>query len=366
MRSIIALLFGSFLLQACGDGAQPSPAVAVAGGDTLAAFILNPGKIEKQTVLPAELLPYERVEIHPKLNGYVRQLKVDIGSVVKKGQVLAIIDAPEIGSQLDQQTGKVKAAEARYRSSRDTYDRILDASKEEGVVAPNELERARNQVIADSADYQATLFSAAAYRQVGNYLVVTAPYRGIITQRNVNEGAYVGNPAEKPLLVLEDESRLRLQVAVPEALSGGQLKADKIRFSTRANPDQSYEGKLVRKSGSIDAATRTEIWEFDVPNEKGTLKSGSFADVRLEWSRAGNSFIVPFSAIVTTQERKFVSRFHAGIVQWVDVSQGINLADRAEIFGSLQAGDTLLLNGNEERKPGSKVVVRVATGTKTK
>jgi RND family efflux transporter MFP subunit len=326
--------------------------------DTVKVFILKAAKMEKQTMLPGELLPYEQVEIHPKVAGYIKQMKCDIGSVVKKGQVLAIISAPEIESRLEEAAGKAQAAKAKYEGTKDTYDRVLEASKSKGVISPNELQRAKNQMLADSADYVASTYSSKSSKQIGNYLVIIAPFSGVITERNVHEGAYVGTPGEKPIVRIEDNSRLRLRLSVPEALTGVQLKDNKIHFSTKANPSQLSEGVLVRKSGSIDEGTRTEVWEFEVRNNKNILKSGSFAEVKLDVSRNQASLIVPYSAIVTTLERKFVIRINKGLTEWVDVSQGLNLTDKTEIFGKLNKGDTLVSIPNEELKPGIRIVTK--------
>ena len=350
MRAVFIVLFSILVFASCNNEQQQSPVKSASKTDTVKAFVLKAGKIEKQTTLPGELLPYEQADIHPKVAGYIKEMKCDIGSVVKKGQTLAVIDAPEIESRLEETAGKMQAAKAKYEASKDTYNRVLEASKADGVIAPNELQRAKNQMLADSADYTASTYSSKSSKQIGNYLVIVAPFNGVITERNVHEGAYVGTSNEKPIVKIEDNSRLRLRVPVPEALTGVQLKDNKIRFSTKANPSQLFEGVLVRKSGSIDAGTRTEIWEFEIKNDKNILKPGAFADVKLNVSRNQPSMIVPFPAIVTTLEKKFVIRINNGSTEWIDVSQGLNLTDKTEIFGKLNEGDTLVLKGNEELK----------------
>jgi len=359
MKFVMLTAVSALFLASCNKPESTNQqASAPAKTDSVKVFILKTDKIEKQISLPGELLPNRRVEIRPKLVGYVRQLKVDIGTVVKKGQVIVTIDAPEVRSKLGEGTGKVNAAKAKYQSSFDTYSRILKASKTKGVVSASELEKARGQMQADSADYEAQKFVSESYKQVGDYLAITAPFDGTITQRNVNEGAYVGGPNEKPIVVIEDNKILRLRVAVPEALSGVDLKANKVIFTTRANPTQRFEATLARKSGSIDMNTRSEIWEFEVKNPDQVLKPGSFATVLLAVTRETPTFIVPFSAVVTTLEKKFVIKLHRDSSRWVDVSQGINLADRTEIFGSLQTGDTIILRANEEIKPNEKMFAK--------
>ena len=358
-KTIINFAFlSSWLLAGCTHQPEKGHAVNNIHVDTLKVFSLKKSKVEKQTTLPGELLPFERVEIHSKIIGYIKQLKVDIGSLVKKGQILALIDAPEIQSKYGEASGKLQSSKAKYESSLDTYSRILEASKAIGVISASELQRTRNQMLADSADYQAAKFASSSSRQIGDYLAITAPFNGIITQRNVNEGTYVGTANEKPILVIEDNSKLRLKVAVPEALTGVSLRDNKVRFSTKANPSQISEALFVRKAGSIDANTRTEVWEFEVKNERSSIKPGAFANVVLSIYRDQDSFTIPFSAVVTTLERKFIIKITKDSTRWIDVLQGLNLSDKTEVFGNLKVGDTLVVKGNEELKANQRVAVK--------
>ena len=324
--------------------------------DSVKAFILGADSVKKTVSLPGELLPKENAQIRAKAQGYIKTLNVDIGSRVSKGQVLALIDAPEIGNRILELNEKVKAAQSRYLSSKDYFERINTASKADGVIAPSELEKTKNQMMADSSEYSAAKFAASSYRQMGNYLAVVAPYNGIITKRNIDVGSLVGNTNDKPLFELEDNSTLRLQVAVPEIYTSAVLLNNTGELTTRSLPDKKFKAKLVRKAGNIDNATRSEIWEFEVSNTDGTLKAGSYADVRMQFLRSQKSFVVPASAVVTTLERKFVIKVADKTTQWIDVRPGFNIGEKLEIFGELQNGDTLVIKGNEELKAGVKVV----------
>jgi len=358
-KTIVKLAFVlSSLLAGCSNQTEKKHSTNEIRVDTVKAFSLKKGRVEKQITLPGELLPFERVEIRPKVTGYIKQLKVDIGSIVKKGQALASIDAPEIQSRYSEASGKVQSSNAKYESSRDTYLRTLEASKAKGVISSSELQRARNQMLADSADYRAAQSASSSSRQIGDYLFIAAPFNGIITERNVNEGTFVGAASEKPILVIENNSKLRLRVAVPEALTGVSIRENNVKFTTKANPNQVSEALFVRKAGSIDASTRTEVWEFEVKNEHNSIKPGALANVMLSIYRDQDSFIVPFSAVVTTLEKKFVIKVSGDSTKWVDILQGLNLSDRTEIFGKVNEGDTLVTKGNEELKPNQRVAVK--------
>lgn len=361
MKFFAGSIFLLVTAAACNQQApQADSAPKESKADSVKAFVLTVDSAKKTLVLPGELLPKEDAQIRAKVQGYIRKMNVDIGSKVTKGQVLALIDAPEINSRVEELNQKVKAARARYLSSKDYYDRIYIAAKAEGVIAPSELERVKNQMMADSLEYSAVSFAATSNRQIGTYLAIVAPYNGIITKRNIVTGSFVGIPNEKPLFELADNSLLRLRVAVPEVYSNAVLLNNIGELSTRSLPDKKFKAQLVRKAGNIDHETRSEVWEFEIPNTNGELKPGSYADVKLQFLRQQPTFTVPASAVTTTLEKKFVIRISNGLTQWVDVRPGFNMGDKLEIFGELHTGDTLVLKGNEELKPDARVIAAVA------
>lgn len=359
IKSILVLFIAVASISSCNENTKgESSHTSTPAIDSLKSFRLKSEKLDKHISLPGELLAYERVEVRPKVTGYIKQLKVDIGSNVKKGQILAMIDAPEVQSRSGEGGSKMNAAKAKFEASLDNYQRVLQASKTKGIISASELQKAKNQMLSDSAEYESQKFAFQSFKQVGNYLALTSPFDGTITQRNIYEGSFVGGTNEKPLLVIEDTRKLRLRIAVPEAFTGVELKDNKVKFTTKSYPNKPFSAHLVRKAGSIDFNTRTEIWEFEVENGDNTLKAGSFANVSLSISRKDPSFFVPFSAVVTTLEKKFVIKVSNDSTRWVDVSPGINLSDKTEIFGELVEGDTLVIKANEEIKANEKVHVK--------
>lgn len=339
--------------QAAKDTAKPK-------ADSVAVFILQTAALDKTVSLPGELLPNTKVQVYGKVSGYVKKIFVDIGSPVKQGQVIAILEAPEMQSSIAESKQHLEAVRSKWISSTDMFKRLSEAAKTDGVVAPADLERAKNLVSADAAQLEAAKSAIRSLEETASYLRLTAPFAGTVTKRNVDAGAYVGKPGEMPLFEIEDNASLRLRIAIPEALTGTKVKDEKVQFSIKAIPGKKYEGKLSRKSGSLDVTTRSEVWEFMISNADHSLKAGMFADCKLNIQREAKSFFVPFSAVVTTLEKKFVIKVQANTTAWVDVGQGINLADKAEIFGNLNEGDTLVLKGNEELKADTKLVVKIA------
>jgi RND family efflux transporter MFP subunit len=329
--------------------------------DSVKVFVLKLDSAQKTLALPGELIANENVQIRAKVQGYIRKLNADIGTKVSKGQVLALIDAPEINTRVQELNEKLNASQSRYQASKDYYERIALASKTDGVIAANELQRAKNQMEADQSEQNAARFAAASYRQVGGYLAIIAPYTGVITKRNIEVGSFVGNAGDKPLFELEDNTVLRLKVPVPEIYTGAVLLDNSCELTTRSFPDKKFKAKLVRQAGSIDEATRSEVWEFEIPNKDRLLKAGSYADVKLHFIRTAQSLVVPVSAVVTTQEKKFVIRVSNNTTQWVDVRTGFNMGDKVEIFGEVKPEDSLVLKPTEELKSGTTVIPKLST-----
>lgn len=353
----IVLLFITTV--SCNQSKQPKETVRTTIDSTV-VFLLQSGSLDKTISLPGELLPNEKVQVYGKVSGYVKKIFVDIGSTVKQGQVIALLEAPEMQSRIAENRQKFESAKAKLVTSNDIYKRLLEASKTDGVIAPADLERAKNQVSSDEAMMRAAQSELSAEGETAGYLTLKAPFAGTVVKRNVDAGAYVGKAGEMPLFEIEDNATLRLRIAVPEALTGTKVKEGKVQFTLKAIPGRKFDGNLSRKSGNLDVNSRSEVWEFAIINTDHALKSGMFADCKLNIQRGNESFFVPYSAMVTTLEKKFVIRSENNIAKWIDVSQGVGLPDKTEIFGNLREGDTLILKGNEELKADTKLVLKIA------
>ncbi|HEX5112395.1 MAG TPA: efflux RND transporter periplasmic adaptor subunit [Saprospiraceae bacterium] len=356
MKTISIILWSTVLLfSACDSHKKESASAPVA--DSVEVFALKKEGVSKTFSLPVELLPWERTEVYAKVEGYVRELKVDIGDRVRKNDVLVILDAPEVTANYAKSSADLQAAQSRYRTSLDLYKRTVNAGKEKGAVSDSELERVKNQMLSDSATYEAARSGANAYAQLKKYLVIRAAFDGVVTQRNIDPGTLVGNE-QKPMIVLENLNKLRLHVAVPEAYTSAMPESTSIFFTVDAQPSKKYSAILARKSNQIDEKTRTELWEFEIVNANKELKSGMYGNATFTIKREEPSFAVPFSALVTNQERNFVIRVKDGKTEWVDVRNGISTKNKIEIFGDLLEGDFLLVKANDEIKSDQAVVAK--------
>jgi membrane fusion protein, multidrug efflux system len=355
MRRAILISCIAWTMAACNNtnNVPVKQDMAVNAPDTVPVFILHDTSVTKNIELPAELLPYEQAALFARVQGYVKDIKVDLGDKVRRGQTLALIEGPELQTRYAEFQSSLQAAKATYMSSLDVYQRLYKASqaKTAGIVAPVDLERSRNQWMADSASYEAAKKLAQSYKEMAGYLVLEAPFDGIITARQADRGALVGN--NQTILTVQNNRTLRLRIAVPELYIASATPKKEAMFRVDAYPEKLFTAILSRKSGSIDPVTRTEQWEFSYDNKNNELKAGGFAYVKLNLQRTANSFVVPPAAITTNQERKFVTRVKNGQAEWVDVRQGLSTDKGIEIFGNMQNGDTLVSRSTDERKPGS-------------
>src|SRR5437773_3356483 len=329
--------------------------------------------VERQVKLPGEFQTYLAVPIYAKVTGFVKQVQVDRGSVVKQGQLLATLEAPEMQAQVVEAQSKAQAlalqraeAEAKLAAAQSTYDRLKAASATPGVVAENDVIVAQKTVEAAQElvrSYENSLKAAEAQvhsvKDLAQYLTLTAPFDGIITERNVHPGALVGpGTGSTPLLKLHQVSRLRLVVAVPEALVGAMVKGARVPFTVPAYPGETFYGNANLVAHDLDEKTRTMAVELDVKNADLRLSAGMYPEVQWPVKRPQPSLLVPPTSIVTTTERTFVVRVNNGVAQWVNVSRGARVGELIEVFGALKDGDTIVRRGTDEIREGAKVTVQ--------
>ncbi|MBI4910139.1 MAG: efflux RND transporter periplasmic adaptor subunit [Acidobacteria bacterium] len=329
--------------------------------------------LERKTRLPGEFTSFQIVDLHARVNSYVEKVSVDIGSAVKEGDVLVTLSAPEMQAQVAEAEARVPAveaqkveAQAKLLAAESTYERIREASRTPGAVAANELvlaekavEAAKGVIGALDKSVAALRAAVAAQKELLGYLRVTAPFDGVVTQRWAHPGALAGPAAAgKALLRLEQQSRLRLLVAVPEAETGGIVRGAKVPFTLPAFPGETFTGAIARMPHNMDMKTRTMPVELDVVNPSGRLTPGMYPEVQWPFRRPRASMLVPPAAVVTTTERTFVVRVNDGKAEWVNVSKGSPTGDLVEVFGNLKEGDVVVKRATDEIRDGSAITVK--------
>jgi len=300
--------------------------------------------------LPGELESYYQTDILPRVSSYVRTLHTDIGDHVRQGQVLAELDAPELTTAFSKALSKLKAAKATFSASRGSFRRLRQTARTAGAVSPLNLDEARTRTATDSLGVVAARAHYQAAGQLASYLRITAPFAGVITERRLAAGAFVGPGGQNgvPLFKLQQLARLRLRLAVPEAYVGDIQASAPVQFSVRTFPGQTFTGHINRMAGNVTPGTRSELIEIDIPNPREQLKPGMYAAATLPIKAPQTSLYVPKSGVVSTAERSYVIRVAGGKTELVDVQKGDENAGQVQVTGALQVGDVVLKAGNEE------------------
>lgn len=366
------VLVTSLAAAACagGDGASRA-APGTAGPAAIEVVRVVEQSLDVPLSLPGELSAFQSVAMFPRVTGFVKTVIVDRGSRVRAGQLLASLEAPELVAQRAEAQSKLQASEAQLSVARakadadkGTFARLKAASATPGVVAGNDVVIAEktadgsvNQVLAAEQGVEAARQALNAIRDMEGYLRMTAPFAGVITERNVHPGALVGpstgGAAATPLLRLVDTDRLRLVVPVPEAYTAEMRPGTEIPFTVAAYPGQTFSGKVARIAQAVDVTTRTMAVELDVANRDGRLAPGTFCQVRWPVRRSGPSLFVPSASVAMTTDRTFVIRIRNGKTEWIDVKTGLTSGALVEVFGDLRAGDEIAGRGTDELRPGT-------------
>ena len=387
----------------------PTAQAAPAPPPTITTTTVQSLELNRSLRLPGELHAYQDTALFAKVQGFVETISVDRGSVVRQGQLLATLRAPEFDTQRQEAEAKARAAqaqkaeaqtriagiraqrteaEAKLATEETTYQRLKAASATPGAVAGNDVDiaqrnveaaKARIQVFQENertaqAQVKALEESVSAFndavqsvKTMKEYLRITAPFAGIITERNAHPGSLVGaanSTAAPPIVRLQQVARLRLIVAVPEAEIAGVKNGTRLSFTTAAFPGETFNGTVTRSSRAVDMKTRTMPVELEVHNAAGRLAPGMFSEITWPTRRARASLFVPPSAVATTTERSFLIRINGGVTEWVDVKRGASMSqngnDFVEVFGDVAAGETIAVRGTDELKTGTKVNVKAA------
>lgn len=373
---IAVLLGGVLIVTAAGCSRPDTPAAQTAGVAATGPVTIDIARVVEQPLdvqlsLPGELVAYESVALHPRVAGFVKAVAVDRGSAVRKGDLLITLDAPEVVAQRAEAQSKRQAAEAQLAAARAkadadaaTFGRLTAASATPGVVAGNDVaiagkaaEASRSQVIAAEQQVEAARQAAQAVQELEGYLRVTAPFAGVVTERNVHPGALVGPAGGEslPMLRVVDQHRLRLVVPVPEAYTANLERGASLPFKVAAFPGVTFTGTVARIARAVDVTTRTMAVELDVDNADGRLTPGAFCQVRWPVRRTGSSLFVPTASVASTTDRTFVVRVRGGKTEWVDVTTGLTAGPLVEVFGDLKPGDEVAGRATDELKPGTAV-----------
>jgi membrane fusion protein (multidrug efflux system) len=374
MKTVIVVLALSLSILGCNGNAKPAVNKQTeTEAQTVEVVAVASQKLATVFTLPAQLVPFQSVDIHPKVTGFVDMIRVDRGSRVHKGELIIRLSAPELVAQRAQAASALRAAEAqlttaqaKLTSDQGTYLHMASAAKTPGVVAENDVMVASQTASADQGQVQSAENNVAAARdalrsvaQLESYLNIYAPFDGIVTTRNLHPGALVGPASGQsgmmPIVQIVDTGHLRLVVPVPEAYVGEVQVGQRVAFTVPAHPGETFHAPIARISHDVELNTRTMPVELDIRSTDSRLAPGSYSSVQWPVHRAMPTMFVPVSAVTNDQQRTFVERVRDGKAEWVDVVTGLSVAGNIEVFGDLKPGDEVIRNATDAIRPGQQV-----------
>lgn len=372
-----------------GDASAPYAAVVAVKRDSIANSLSIAG----------QFMPYQNVELHAKVAGYVKNIYVDIGDHVHAGQVLAVLEIPELVAQVDAAKAAVHHAEEEIqrgqsdvlRAESDNVAlhanavRLVNTDKARpGLIAQQELDDATAKDRSSQAQVEAAKSALAAARQqlevakanqqhyaaLSAYSRITAPYDGVVTWRYADTGALVQSGTSSstglPVVTVAQVTVLRLRIPVPESLAAKVRVSDPVDVQVQATSEH-FTGKVARFTGSLDPSTRTMQVEIDVPNPDYRLQPGMYANVQLSANSRPNALTVPIQAIRRDENKNAVLVLDAeNRVQPRDVQIGIESPNSVEILSGVSEGERVIVGNLGSYQPNEVVRPKQAVFTDMK
>jgi RND family efflux transporter MFP subunit len=315
----------------------------------------------QELILPGNIQPFISSPIYARTDGYLKQWYFDIGAHVKAGDLLAIIQTPEVDEQLAQARSTLATAQANLELAQITRDRYQSLLKKHAVPQQS-VDNAVGTYSANKAIVDADEASVRRYAALVSFEKVYAPFDGVIIARNTDIGDLINSGSSTAprtdLFDMVQATTLRVYVNVPEEYSQGvkvgQTEADIVLGEF---PGKRFPGKLVRTADAINATTRTLLVEVDVPNPSGTLFSGSYAEVHLKIPARNSTFLIPVNTLIFRSEKLQVGIVKDGKVTVTDVIPGHDFGNEIEIVDGLNANDQIVINPPDSLVSGQEVQI---------
>jgi len=315
------------------------------------------GKADQSITRPGTIQPFTDAAIYARTNGYLRKRYADLGSRVKRGQLLAEIDTPEIDQQLQQSRADLVTAEANAKLAKTTAERYQDLIKSESV-SRQDLDNAVGGFEARTAEVLSAKANVSRLQQLQGFSRIYAPFDGVITARNTDIGALIdsGNGA-KELFHVAATDRMRVFVSVPQVYSQSARTGLDATVTLREFPGRTFTGKIARTAEAIDVTSRTLLTEVDVDNPKGELLPGAYAEVRIQLPPGASSFRLPVNTLVFRAEGMQVATVQGGHVVMQAVTLGRDFGTTVEVVSGLTGNEQVVINPPDALLAGQAVRV---------
>jgi len=314
----------------------------------------------QEIILPGNVQPFITSPIYARTNGYLRKWYVDIGARVKQGQLLAVIETPEVDQQLQQARSNLLTAQANLELASITKARYLGLLKS-NAVSQQDVDNAVGTYNANKAIVEADQAAVDQYTALVSFEKIYAPFDGIVTARNTDIGDLInsgsGSAVKTDLFHVAQPGKLRVYVNVPEEYSQGVKVGMTADLSLAEFPGRRFRGKLVRTADAITVTTRTLLIEIDVDNPTGTLLTGSYAEVHLAVPAQSSTFLLPVNTLLFRSEGLQVGVVRDGKVVLSAVTPGHDFGNQIEIVSGLKPDDQVIINPPDSIITGEQVQI---------
>src|ERR1700737_914786 len=318
----------------------------------------------QEIVLPGNVQPFITSPIYARTNGYLRKWYFDIGTHVKKGQLLAVIETPEVDQQLEQSLSNLNTAKANLALSEITKNRYEGLLKT-NAVSQQDADNAVGSYNANKAMVEAGQANVKQLQALKSFENIYAPFDGVVTARNTDIGDLINSgsstAAKTDLFHIAQPGKLRVYVNVPEEYSQGIKVGMTADLSLAEFPGRKFQGKLVRTAEAINMTTRTLLIEIEVDNPTGTLLTGSYAEVHLKVPTQASTFLLPVNALIFRSEGLRVATVKSGKVVLSEVTPGHDFGTQIEIVSGLKPDDQVIVNPPDSIVSGQGVQIVQAT-----
>jgi RND family efflux transporter MFP subunit len=314
----------------------------------------------QEIVLPGNVQPFITSPIFSRTNGYLKSWHFDIGARVKKGQLLAEIETPEVDQQLQQSRSNLNTAEANLRLAEITKNRYLDLLKSHAV-SQQDVDNAVGTYNANRAIVEANQANVKQLEALQSFEKIYAPFDGIITARNTDIGDLINSGSngsvKTDLFRIAQPGVLRVYVNVPEQYSQVATPGLTATLTLAEFPGKEFPGKLVRTASAINYATRTLLVEVDVDNPTGQLLSGSYAEVHFKVPGQVSTFIIPVDTLLFRSEGLRVAVVTGGKAELVQVTPGHDFGQTIEIVSGLKGNESVITSPPDSITSGQQVQI---------
>jgi RND family efflux transporter MFP subunit len=318
----------------------------------------------QEIILPGNVQPFITSPIYARTNGYLRKWYFDIGAHVKQGQLLAVIETPEVDQQLEQSLSNLNTAKANLALAEITKNRYQGLLKT-NAVSQQDADNATGTYNANKAIVEANQANVKQLQALQSFEKIYAPFDGIVTARNTDIGDLINSGSNSnvktDLFHIAQPGKLRVYVNVPEEYSQGIKSGMTADLSLAEFPGRKFQGTLVRTSQDINLTTRTLLIEIDVDNPSGTLLTGSYAEVHLAVPTQASTLLLPVNALLFRTEGLRVAIVKDGKVVLTAVTPGHDFGNQIEIVAGLKADDQVIVNPPDSIVSGQQVQIVQAT-----